>query len=258
MALRGLMARMGAGGAKVDTVLHTPVTQPGSQVTGVVNLTGGSVSQDVERIDLALEAVVEVESGDHEWRETVRFGAATVAGSASVGAGEALSFPFALQVPWQAPFTQVGGWALRGVSVGVRTKVVIAGAVDPGDLDPVRIEPLAAQAAVLDALGQLGFRFKGADVEKGRLPGSELPFYQEVEFAPAPQYARRINELEVTFLAGPHGIDVVLEADRRGGLLSSGADQMGRLQVPHGSGAASVAGQLDAAIQALGARRGWF
>jgi sporulation-control protein len=112
---------------------------------------------------------------------------------------------------------------------------------------------------VLLALDSLGFHFRGADLEKGRVRGSELPFYQEVEFAPPHELRGRINELEVTFLADPSGVDIVLEADRRGGLLSEGRDVTGRLRLSHAdTEPRRVAGQLDAAVRQLGARRGWF
>ncbi|MYS77592.1 sporulation protein, partial [Streptomyces sp. SID5926] len=61
----------------------------------------------------------------------------------------------------------------------------------------------------------------------------QLPFYQEIELVPAPQYAHRLNEIELTFLAGPGGLEVVLEADKRGGLFSSGHDAVTRFAVGH-------------------------
>ena len=162
-------------------------------------------------------------------------------------------------MPWQCPITAIDGWHLRGMRVGLRTRVDIPGSVDPGDLDPVTVLPLPVQRTVLQALDSLGFAFRGADVEKGRVRGSELPFYQEVEFAPPYGLRGRVNELEVTFLADPQGVDVVLEVDRRGGLLSEGRDVGGRLRLSHtDTDVRSVAAHLDAAVRQLGARRGWF
>ena len=259
MALRGLMARLGSGGARVDTVLDRATTTPGGTVTGQVHLTGGSIAQDVDEVRLALEARVEVESGDSEWREDVAFGTQPVASAFRLEPEEKRSLPFSFSVPWQCPITTMSGWELRGMRIGVRTRVDIAGAVDPGDLDPVSVTPLPVQQAVLDALAGLGFRFRGADVEKGRLRGSELPFYQEVEFAPPPALARRVNELEVTFLAGPQGVEVVLEADRRGGLLTEGHDAVARLSLAHAdTDVRRLKGLLDEQVQRLGARRGWL
>ncbi|WP_337061043.1 sporulation protein [Kineococcus sp. G2] len=257
MGLRNLAARFGAGAASVDTVLDRDVVQPGGTVSGRVVVVGGSVAQDVEEVVVGLQARVEVESGDSEWREDVVFGRARVGAGFTTVPGERSELPFSLQLPWQTPVTAIGGWHLRGVHVGVVTKLVIAGAVDPGDLDAVTVAPLPVQQAVVDALGSLGWRFKHADVEKGRVRGSDLPFYQELEFAP-PRGVRGVNELEVTFLADPQGVDVVLEADRRGGLLLEGRDVVSRLRLSHGdTDRARVAGALERAVRELGSRRGW-
>jgi sporulation-control protein len=259
MAFRNLMAKLGAGSATVDAVLDSPVTTPGGTVTGTVHLTGGQVAQEITEVRVSLQATVEVESGDGEWREDVSFGTAVVAGAGRIEPGARAAIPFSFAVPWQCPFTTLDGWTLRGVRIGLRTKVDVPGAVDPGDLDAVTVAPLPVQRTVIQALGGLGYRFRGADVEKGRLVGSDLPFYQEVEFAPPSSLRGRVNELEVTFLASPHGVEVVLEVDRRGGLLTEGRDVGGRLYLAHSDTDVSrVAAQLDAAVRQLGGRRGWF
>jgi sporulation-control protein len=259
MAFRGMMARLGSGGARVETVLDRPETTPGGAVTGTVHVVGGNVAQDVTELRVALQATVEVESGDSSWREEATFGTAAVAGAGRLEPGQRSQVPFSLPVPWQCPITAIDGWHLRGMRVGLRTRVDLPGSVDPGDLDPVTVLPLPVQRTVLHALDGLGFAFRGADVEKGRIRGSELPFYQEVEFAPPSGLRGRVNELEVTFLADPQGVDVVLEVDRRGGLLSEGRDVGGRLRLGHAdTDVRAVAAQLDAAVRQLGARRGWF
>ncbi|SDX33453.1 sporulation-control protein [Geodermatophilus africanus] len=259
MAFRGMMARLGSGGARVETVLDRPETTPGGAVTGTVHVVGGNVAQDVTEVRVALQATVEVESGDSSWREEATFGTAAVAGAGRLEPGQRSQVPFSLPVPWQCPITAIDGWHLRGMRVGLRTRVDLPGSVDPGDLDPVTVLPLPVQRTVLHALDGLGFAFRGADVEKGRIRGSELPFYQEVEFAPPSGLRGRVNELEVTFLADPQGVDVVLEVDRRGGLLSEGRDVGGRLRLGHAdTDVRAVAAQLDAAVRQLGARRGWF
>lgn len=102
-------------------------------------------------------------------------------------------------------------------------------------LDPLAVGPLPVQEAVLEALGGLGFGFRSADLEYGRIGGTgqQLPFYQEVELTPAPQYAHEVTEIELTFLASPAGLEVVLEADKRGGLFSAGHDALTRFTVRH-------------------------
>jgi sporulation-control protein len=121
------------------------------------------------------------------------------------------------------------------MAMGVRTELEVAGAVDSGDLDPVSVLPLPSQQRILDAFSALGFGFKSADVEEGHIAGvhQELPFYQEIEFYAPPQYGGHVNEVELTFVTDPHGLVVILEADRRGNMFSEGEDVFGRFHVTH-------------------------
>ncbi|AEH10291.1 MULTISPECIES: sporulation protein [Protofrankia] len=259
MGMKRMMARLGVGNADVETVLDRPEVLPGGLVTGTVTIKGGKVDQEVNEIRVALEATVEVETDDSTWYENVSFGTRSIGGKFTIAANQETSGRFELPVPWQTPITDVGGWHLRGMKIGVKTTVDIPGAIDPGDLDPVSVRPLPVQEAILAALGDLGFRFHSADVEKGRLAGSDLPFYQEIELHPGGEYARRIKELEVTFLVDAAGVDVVLEADRRGGLLRAGGDALSRLRVGHhDTDRHHLSGLLHEQLQHLGARRGWF
>ena len=97
------------------------------------------------------------------------------------------------------------------------------------------VAPLPSQNKVLDAFGQLGFSFRSADVEAGRLPGvpHELGFYQELEFFPPAQFAGRVSQVELTFVASAHELHVILEADRSRGGFSPGGDTSGHLRLSH-------------------------
>ncbi|MBL7496474.1 sporulation protein [Frankia sp. CNm7] len=259
MGMKRFMSRLGVGGAEVETVLDRDQTWPGAVVTGTTTVTGGKVEQQIEKILVALEATVEVEYDDSTYYEKVAFGTQEIGGNLLVHPGQQVSGRFELPVPWQTPVTDVGGWHLKGMQVGVRTTLSIPGALDPGDLDPISVHPLPIQEAVLAALGDLGFRFISADVEKGHVGGSNLPFYQEIELKASGEYASRINQLEVTYLVDDRGMDVVLEADRRGGLLHSGGDALSRFRVGFDdTDRGHLARLLHEQLQALGARRGWF
>jgi sporulation-control protein len=138
-------------------------------------------------------------------------------------------------VPWETPITEVYGQHLHGMTMALRTELEVARAVDKGDLDAVAVHPLPAQERILDGLLRLGFRFARADVESGRIYGVQqsLPFYQEIEFYPSPQFGSAINQLELTFLATPQHLQVVLELDKRGGLFTEGHDSFGRFTVDY-------------------------
>ncbi|MFJ4640641.1 sporulation protein [Streptomyces hygroscopicus] len=234
MVFKRLLGSLGVGGPTVDTVLDPGPVLPGGPLTGQVHLEGGKADFEIEQITLELVARVEDEHGDEEREGVVLFDRFTVGGGFRLAEGEHRSLPFTAHLPWETPITELYGQPL-GIILGVRTGLEIAGAKDKSDLDQLTVGPLPVQEAVLEALGQLGFGFKSADLELGHVGGTgqRLPFYQEIELTPAPQYAHAINELEVTFLANPGGMDVVLEADKRGGLFSAGHDALTLFSVGH-------------------------
>ncbi|CAL9352468.1 hypothetical protein SUDANB58_00492 [Streptomyces sp. enrichment culture] len=234
MVFKKLLGALGVGGPTVDTVLDPGPVRPGGSLTGQVHLKGGSADFDIEQITLELVARVEAEHNGGETEGVTVFGRFTVAGGFRLMEGEQRSVPFAVALPWETPITELYGQAL-GIVLGVRTELAVAGAKDKGDLDPLAVAPLPVQEAVLEALGRLGFGLRTADLEYGHIRGTgqQLPFYQEIELAPAPQYAHVMRELEVTFLANPGGMEVVLEADKPGGFFSSGHDVVNRHVVSH-------------------------
>ncbi|MGI5410164.1 sporulation protein [Streptomyces chartreusis] len=234
MVFKRLLGSLGVGGPTVDTVLDPGPALPGGALTGQVRLKGGGADFEIESITLELVARVEAEHEEGESEGAVTFERFTVGGGFRLAEGEEHSVPFSVTLPWETPVTELYGQAL-GVVLGVRTELSVAGAKDKGDLDRLAVGPLPVQEAVLEALGQLGFGFRSADLEYGRIGGTaqQLPFYQEIEITPSPRYAHRVNEIEVTFLAGPAGMEVVLEADKRGGLFSAGHDALTRFTVGH-------------------------
>ncbi|MEU6352605.1 sporulation protein [Streptomyces sp. NPDC047072] len=234
MVFKRLLGSLGVGGPTVDTVLDPGAVRPGGTLSGQVHLAGGDADFDVEHIGLELVARVEAEHEDGESEGVVAFERFTVGGGFRLAAGERRSVPFAVTLPWETPITELYGQPL-GVVLGLRTELAVAGARDKGDLDPLTVTPLPVQEAVLEAFGQLGFGFRSADLEYGRIGGTGqvLPFYQEIEITPSSRYAHQVNEIEVTFLAGPAGMEVVLEADKRGGLFSEGHDALTRVSVGH-------------------------
>ncbi|WP_405796686.1 sporulation protein [Streptomyces sp. NBC_01506] len=217
MVLKRLLGSLGVGGPSVETVLEPGAVVPGGTLRGEVQLVGGSAAYDVDRVELEFVARVEAEHEEGESEGFVTFERYEIAGGFRLGEGESRGVPFAVTVPWETPVSELHGEPL-GITLGVRTELEIAGARDKGDFDAFAVRPLAVQEAVLEAFGQLGFGFKSADLELGHINGSgqRLPFYQEIELIPAPSYAHRLNEVEVTFLAHAGGTEIVLEADGRG------------------------------------------
>ncbi|MEU1385720.1 MULTISPECIES: sporulation protein [unclassified Nonomuraea] len=257
MVFRKLMAAFGAG-VEVDTVLTDTTVRPGEPLRGVVHFRGGGSDYKVEGIYLDLTAVVEVESGDNEYKTTYSFLRQQVAGTFQLASGAQHQQPFQIMVPWETPISAIGGHPLHGMRLGVQTELALAGAIDKGDLDPLFVSPLPAQEHVIAALDRLGFGFKKADLERGTLYGSTMPFFQEIEYYAGGQWRRHFNELELTFIAGPRQMDVILEADKRGGFLTSSHDTYNRFTVRYDDHPGAADQALQHGLEQMARRRGWF
>lgn len=260
MGFKKLLASLGAGGASVETVLFEENVVPGSVAQGEVRIQGGSVVQQIQGLSVGLQARVEVEGGEQEYKQDVEFTRVQLGGAFEVQAGAVHTVPFGLEIPWETPITTFLGRHLTGMNVGVTTELAIARAVDSGDLDPVNVHPLPAQQAILDAFGQLGFGFKAADLEKGHIRGTRqrLPFYQEIEFRAPSQY-RGLNEVELSFVADDREMDVVLEMDKKPGLFTEGSDTYRSFTVDlHAYDRTDWAAYLNQWLAEVGGRRNWL
>ncbi|GAB2776230.1 hypothetical protein GCM10027073_06250 [Streptomyces chlorus] len=260
MAFKKLLASLGAGGASVETELHEINVVPGGVVQGEVRIQGGSVNQQIEGLSVGLQAKVEVESGDEEYKQNIEFTKSRLGGAFELEAGAVHAVPFGLEIPWETPITMIDGQPLRGMNIGVTTELAIARAVDSGDLDPINVHPLPAQKAILDAFIQLGFRFKSADMERGHVRGTRqrLPFYQEIEFFPPQQY-RGLQQVELTFMADDQAMDVVLEMDKKPGLFSEGSDTFRSFKVGlNDYQGTDWAAYLNQWLSEVGSKRNWF
>ncbi|CAM5291235.1 Sporulation protein OS=Streptomyces alboniger OX=132473 GN=CP975_07475 PE=4 SV=1 [Streptomyces alboniger] len=99
MAFKKLLASLGAGGASVETVLTEVNVVPGGVVQGEVRIQGGSVDQQIEALSVGLQAKVEVESGDQEYKQDIEFTKQRLGGAFELKAGAVHAVPFGLEIP---------------------------------------------------------------------------------------------------------------------------------------------------------------
>ncbi|MBI0319480.1 sporulation protein, partial [Streptomyces javensis] len=249
MVFKRVLGSLGVGGPVVDTILDREPVRPGGVVRGHVRLRGGGSACDLEHLALELVAGVEAGYGGEEHEGGVAFDRLRLGGGFRLDAREHRDVPFTIHIPWETPLTEVSGQPL-GVVLGVRVELAAAGARDHGDPEPLIVRPLPVQEAVLGALGRLGFGLVAADLRLAHIAGTgqRLPFHQEIELTPAPQYLRDVNEIALTLLTGPDAMEVVLEADKRG----EGSGVLGRHTVRHeGLEQRDWTGEVDSWIRAL-------
>lgn len=254
MVFRKLKAKFGAG-VSVDTVLADSHVYPGGNLRGEVRFTGGGVDYNVQGITLEFNAVVEVESGDNEYKTTYDFHRAEVSGPFKLEEEAKHAIPFQIPVPWETPLSSIGGHHLHGMRLGVSTELKLEGALDKGDIDPLVVEPLPIHGRVLDAVAQLGFSFHKADLEAGRIADSRMPFYQEIEYWSAGEFRRAFKALELTFVSNAQQTKVILEVDRPGGFMSAGGDAYAVLRV-NNDDTSDLSGPIRQQLQQLAQRRG--
>ena len=241
----------GSGGAKVETTLDNEEVEPGGTISGSVVARGGEVQQVLQGVRVGLSAIVEVEGEDSEWDSTQVFNEVKISDGLTLDPGDEETLTFELTVPHELPPNVIGGQPMGKIRLGVATILEIEKAVDAKDSDPIRVTALPAQAATMQAMSALGFSFKGADLEKGRIRGAELGFYAEYEFY-AHGTGYKFNEAELTFVTRAGDMDVILEVDKKGGWISEGHDAIRSITIPTSQGDAdAIAAQLRGIFDAI-------
>jgi sporulation-control protein len=237
-----VLASFGSGGARIDARLVDRSAVPGRPLRGEVLLVGGEVDQEINSLAVTLLARVEIPGGHETKTEDLTFGNQQLVGRENIRAGQEVRIPFEMQLPWETPVSSVFGKPLAGIAVGLQTQLDLANSVtDPQDVDAAAIEPLPAHKRILDAFSRIGFTFTAAALEQGRINGAnqQLPFYQEIRFAPSPRFAPVFTSVAVTFLSTPVETQVVLEVNKRvrvsksGGFGGRGQDFLGLFKLDH-------------------------
>ncbi|CRK55818.1 Sporulation control protein Spo0M [Alloactinosynnema sp. L-07] len=260
-----VLASLGSGGAKVDARIIDRAVRPGGTLRGEVLLTGGQVDQEVDSLGVSVLARVQTD-GDKVADLPIQ--TVNLAGRELIRAGAQVTVPFEVQLPWETPITSVFGKYLTGMAVGLQTNLDLAGSVvDPQDVDAIAIEPLPVQHRILDAMSRIGFQFRAANLEKNRLDGvdQQLPFFQEITFAPSPAFAAAFTEVTVTFLARPNDVQVVLDVLKKvrvakgGGLGARGQAYLGSFVVQNATMAQNNwEQQIEGWLRQVAAPRGIF
>lgn len=212
--MKRVLSRLGIGAATVDTVLPTAITA-GESVDARVEISGGNERQEIDGIYFALATRYETD----ESRRTAKIDTFRIADSFAIGPDEERSRTVSIDIPYHTPITK------GKTDVWLDTGLDIDWAVDPDDRDPLEIEPDPLRRALFDAVDALGFRLRTAKCEATASLFSDHRFVQEFEFVPrSGPFAGELDELEIATLPEDDGFDLLLEVDRRGGLLAEQFD----------------------------------
>ncbi|MGL4476357.1 MAG: sporulation protein [Shewanella sp.] len=212
-----LLASIGIGSAKVDTLLHTEHLYPGQEFSGEILVIGGDVAQEISGLDLALMTKVKVEgeNGDHfanhmlqNWHISDKF---------TIAPKEQRRIPFKATLHPETPLTQLDT-RVNQSQVWLATGLNIDMAIDASDKDPLYIYPNEVATAFMQAMNNAGYQLFKADVEKGYLNTREFRSasgcYQELEYRPLRTSLFGVKEVELSFVPAHNVTHVLIELDR--------------------------------------------
>ncbi|ACJ33746.1 Sporulation control protein [Anoxybacillus flavithermus WK1] len=207
-----VLASIGIGAAKVDTKLHESHLLLGESVTGVVEVTGGNIEQQIDDIYLSLCTMYTKEVDDRKVMKQAVIEKWKIAQSFVIRAGEKKQITFSFALPLDTPIT------VGRTRVWLHTGLDIKNAVDPTDEDYIRVQPNRMMNEVFRVMENLGFRLKEAECKEAAYHvRKRLPFVQEFEFVPVSgEFRGKLDEVEIIFF--PHALDeceLLIQVDRR-------------------------------------------
>ncbi|MFD2180345.1 sporulation protein [Veronia pacifica] len=215
---RKILASVGIGAAKVDTVLHTEHLYPGQNFSGEILIEGGDVEQDISGLDLALMTKVKVETEDDGVQyQNFCIDNWHLSDSFTLQPGEKRALPFEATLPSETPVTELPTSKNKCV-VWIQTGLNIDMAIDASDKDYLYVYPNDVIQAFMAAMEEFGYSMAKADVEKGYLNAgsfnSSSGCYQELEYRPGGFTLFGIKEVEFSFVPEVHQTHVLIELDR--------------------------------------------
>lgn len=209
------LSKVGIGAAKIDAVLDFEQIEPGQEITGTINISGGKAEQEINKVDLDVYCNYFVERQDEEGEsETIeqhcKINSWDIEESFTISPGEDKQIPFSFVLSEQAPLS------IGKSTTWLKTNLDIDYALDKSDKDYIEVVPNQLQAAVLSAIEEMGFEMVDAECEGCEGHRGQLPFIQEFEFkARRGDFRGKLDELELVMMASGDQLRVHLEIDRR-------------------------------------------
>lgn len=218
--MKRMLASVGIGAAKVDTIVQGDRFAPGDTLDAVVKVMGGKTEQQIDSLYFSVccnyEATRETEDDEGDETEVTVTETAVlekfkVSEAFAIGPGDTEEIPLSFQLPFQTPLT------LGKTKVWIATGLDIKKAIDPGDTDYIEVVPGDLTGALFDALNELGFELVKAKCEAvGSGFHIKQPFVQEFEFKPVSgNFRSKLDELELICFPQADNADVIMEIDRK-------------------------------------------
>lgn len=207
-----MLTRIGIGSVKVDTILEKEQLVVGEEIKGVVQITGGSLSQVIDGIHLTLSTEFTREVKGKKIHTRFDLHRERISKKITITAYEIKEIPFTFPVPMDTPIT------LGRKLVWLHTDLDIKNAVHPKDDDYIEVLPNTLMNQVLKGLKNIGFRLEQVELEEASYHFKKrLPFAQAFKLIPTDrQFLKKLEELEVMFIpTSSDRVEVIMEIDRK-------------------------------------------
>jgi sporulation-control protein len=209
-----VLASIGVGSTKIDTVIYTQDIYPSQNITGKINIFGGNVAQEISGIKLALKTQAKIESGEQKYYANHVIESWEISEKFIINPKENIYYDFDILIHNETPMTNIN--LSSRPKVWLDTELEIDLAIDSHDTDFLNILMPKPVENFLHAMSDLGFRLFKSDVESGYINVPSYSWqtgcYQEFEFKS--KGFSSIREVEATFIIKPQSIDILLELDR--------------------------------------------
>lgn len=211
------MAGLGIGSAKVDLILPKETFRSGEGFTGKLIIASGDLEQEIDHIYLNLIIEYQVEVKDQKQYQSKVLDTKAITGKLVLtpeSANHELTFSY--QIPSGIPMST------NKCKYRFQLGLDIKNAIDPKDIEHIRILPSVEMEAVLGAIDSLGFKNQ---YDSGQIVHGGL---QKFEFVPTNFMRGKLDELEITFKFDSQGVTLYMEIDKKAtsllGVLSESLD----------------------------------
>lgn len=177
--LRRMLTRVGIGGISVDTILEKDSYVIGEQLSGIVNIEGSSMKQTIDGIYLTLSIKFVRKLRKRKIYTRFDLHRVKIADKFILQSNEKKEIPFSFEIPLDTPIT------LENDLVWVHTNLDIKNAIDPVDVDYVKIKPDEKMTNIINEIENAGFSLNKVELnESPEKYKFRHPFVQEVSFLP--------------------------------------------------------------------------
>ncbi len=214
--LEKMLASMGIGAATIDLEIPNPQVEPGESLKGTVKISGGSVEQEVKKIEISLM----LKSSYYEKKQSrilnKEVSSVIIAEKMVITPG----YEEVIPVSFEIPFARNMPISRGRTRYYLQTKADIRKAIDPVDHDDILVIPNTYLKMFFDAMATLGFHEKK---HSGDFDG----VLQEFSYDPTTFFAQELEEIRVYAKVKKSEMDLTIKMNKKNrGLIENLVDDI--------------------------------